>query len=153
MHFRKAAIEDIPQMHAVRMAVKENRLSNPLLVTETAYIPYLTMLGKGWVCETKDNGIVGFGIIDTDKHNIWALFIQPGFEEKGIGSKLHTLMLNWYFRTHRTNLWLSTAFNTRAAVFYRTKGWKESGKHSETEIKFEMSFEDWKRKNNYPYLK
>jgi GNAT superfamily N-acetyltransferase len=71
------------------------------------------------------------------------LFIQPGFEEKGIGSKLHALMLNWYFKTQRTTLWLSTAFNTRAAIFYKTKGWKEAGKYSETEIKFEMSFEDW----------
>ena len=52
--------------------------------------------GKGWVCEIENN-IVGFAIVDLKENNIWALFVQPEFENMGIGKKLHTAMLNWYF--------------------------------------------------------
>jgi GNAT superfamily N-acetyltransferase len=40
--------------------------------------------GKGWVAETEDQ-IVGFSIIDLKENNIWALFVHPDFENKGIG--------------------------------------------------------------------
>ncbi|MBC7862563.1 MAG: GNAT family N-acetyltransferase, partial [Bacteroidia bacterium] len=73
MNFRVALPEDFKELHRIRMAVKENVLNNPLLVTEADYIKYLTVSGKGWLCEV-ENEIVGFAIIDTDDKNIWALF-------------------------------------------------------------------------------
>lgn len=88
MQFREATTADIPQMHRVRNAVKENALSNPNLVKEADYMEYLSRRGKGWVCEV-DSRIVGFAIADVIENNIWALFIEPGFEGKGIGRQLH----------------------------------------------------------------
>jgi GNAT superfamily N-acetyltransferase len=80
--------------------------------------------GKGWVAETEDQ-IVGFSIIDLKENNIWALFVHPDFENKGIGTKLHDVMLNWYFEDNRENIWLGTSPETRAETFYRMSGWKK----------------------------
>ena len=65
------------------IAVKENVLSNPALVTDKDCEEYLNVRGKGWVCET-DNQIIGFAIADLKENNIWALFIRPEYEGLGI---------------------------------------------------------------------
>jgi GNAT superfamily N-acetyltransferase len=143
MIFREAVVSDIEQIQVVRNTVKENVLSNPALVTDKDCKEFLTVRGKGWVCEI-NNIIVGFAIADLKEKNIWALFIHPEFEKKGIGKKLHSLMLDWYFTQTKESVWLGTAPNTRAETFYRKQGWKETGMHGK-EIKFEMNFESWRK--------
>jgi ribosomal protein S18 acetylase RimI-like enzyme len=147
MIFREATIADIPQMQIVRHLVKENVLSNPALVTDEDCKNYITNKGKGWVCEV-NNFIIGFSIADLVDKNIWALFVHPEFERKGIGKKLHDTMLTWYFNQTKETVWLSTAPNTRAEKFYRKAGWKDVGKHGKNEIKFEMNYDDWKKKQD-----
>lgn len=39
---------------------------------------------NGWLCETDDT-LPGFGIADLKDRSIWALFLRPQFESKGIG--------------------------------------------------------------------
>ncbi len=142
MIFREATIADIPQIQVVRNSVKENMLSNPSVVTDDDCKTFLTQKGKGWVCETENN-ILAFAIVDVKDKNIWALFVHPAFESKGIGKKLQDIMLNWFFDQTKETVWLSTAPNTRAEKFYRKAGWKEVGVYGKGEIKFEMNFEDW----------
>lgn len=144
MTFREAGTADITGMHVVRVAVLENRLSNPALITPADYEEFISRRGKGWVCEA-DNKIIGFAIADTLDNNVWALFIQPGYEGKGIGRKLHDMMIGWYFSQTVKTIWLGTAPGTRAEQFYRKAGWKESGMHGK-EIKFEMTIDDWKKR-------
>jgi GNAT superfamily N-acetyltransferase len=149
---REAVINDIPQIQFVRNSVKENTLSDPALVSDKDCVEFLTIRGKGWVCEI-ENIIIGFSIIDLKENNIWALFVQPDFENKGIGRQLHDIMLNWFYSISKSSLWLGTSPNTRAEKFYRLSGWKEAGKHGKDEIKFEMSFQEWKKKKKYIYNK
>ena len=137
MLFREATPTDIPQIQIVRHLVKENVLSNPNLVTDQDCLEFLTIRGKGWVCEC-DGQIVGFAIADLKEENIWALFIDPKFEGKGIGRKLQQIMLDWYFSQDKSYVWLGTSPNTRAEQFYRKSGWIENGKNGSDEIKFEM---------------
>ena len=139
---REAKITDIKQMQIVRNSVKENTLSNPNLVTDNDCEEFITLRGKGWVCEV-ENTIVGFSIVDLKNKNIWALFLHPDFEKQGIGKKLHDVMLNWYFTQTKEPIWLGTSPKTRAELFYKRAGWKEIGIHGKGEIKFEMTFEDW----------
>lgn len=148
MQIREAIIDDISQIQIIRNAVKENILSNPNLVTDADCIEFITLRGKGWVCEI-DGNIVGFAIADLKENNIWALFIHPEFEKKGIGKQLHNTMLDWYFSKTQTTVWLSTAFNTRAETFYRKAGWTAVGLHGTKEIKFELPYEDWLKIQNY----
>lgn len=142
MIIREAKVKDISQIQVVRNSVKENTLSNPDLVTDKDCEKFITERGKGWVCEI-DGKITGFSIVDLKDHNIWALFVDPDFEKKGIGKKLHNIMLNWYFTQTKENVWLGTSPNTRAELFYRKSKWKEIGMHGKNEIKFEMTFENW----------
>lgn len=147
MMYREANTEDIKQIQIVRHTVKENVLSNPDLVTDNDCKEFLTVRGKGWVCEV-DNLIAGFAIADLKDNNIWALFLKPEFEGRGIGRQLHELMLDWYFSNGKENVWLGTSPNTRAETFYRKMGWTETGLHGDDEIKFEMSREDWLEKKS-----
>ena len=142
MIFREATIDDIPQIQLVRNSVKENTLSDPKLVTDEDCAVFITERGKGWVCEI-NNTVVGFAIADLQENNIWALFLDPAFEKKGIGQQLHKLMLDWYFTQTTTTVWLGTGFNTRAVHFYKKAGWAETGLHGTKEIKFEMTYEKW----------
>ncbi len=142
MIIREATIADIKQIQIVRNAVKENTLSDPGLVTDGDCAEYLSSRGKGWVCEIGDE-IVGFSIVDVQDNNVWALFVTPGFDKRGIGKQLHDTMLNWYFSQTSDTLWLGTAPNTRAEAFYRKAGWTEIGTHGKGEIKFEMKRENW----------
>ena len=144
MIFREALVGDIKNMQIVRNSVKENVLSDPSFVTDKDCENYITTRGKGWVCDI-DNAVIGFAIADLEENNIWALFLQPGYEGKGIGKKLHDIMLDWYFSKTKEKVWLGTAPNTRAEMFYRKCGWKEVGKHGKGEIKFEMTYDDWKQ--------
>ena len=142
MIFREATIADIDNYMLVRMAVKENVLNNPALVTKEDNIAYLTRDGKGWVCEIDDQ-IVGFSIVGLTQKNVWALFVHPEFEGKGIGRKLHDVMMDWYFNQTQDKIWLGTEQRTKAETFYKKRGWIAVGMHGNTETKFEMTFEDW----------
>ena len=142
MNFRQAIPEDIPQIQIVRNSVKENQLSNPNLIPDELVEEFITKRGKGFVCEIDDK-IVGFSIVDFVENNVWALFLLPEFEGKRIGKKLHQLMLDEYFSKTKETIWLSTEANSRAEIIYKKQGWKNAGFHG-NEVKFEMSFEDWK---------
>lgn len=144
MIFREALVDDIQQIQVVRNSVKENMLSNPALVPDEDVEEYITKRGKGWVYVTDDK-VVGFSIVDMTDNNIWALFVHPEYEGRGIGKKLHDVMLNWYFEQTEKKVWLGTSPNTRAEKFYRMQGWKEVGVHGKGEIKFEMDYKTWRR--------
>jgi len=140
--FREAMMKDIQQIQVVRNAVRENRLSNPSLITDADYEVYLFSRGKGWVY-VEDDLVVGFSIVDLKDNNVWALFVHPDFEKKGIGKKLYDSMMGWCFKQTKETIWLGTSPGTRAAQFYKMQGWKETGMHGKKEIKFEMSYEFW----------
>ena len=142
MHFKEASISDIYQIQIVRNSVNENQLSNPALVTDADCEDFLFVRGKGWICEV-DTIIVGFAIVDLQENNIWALFVTPANAEKGIGKKLHSIMLNWYFKQTQQTVWLGTAPNSRAEIFYTKQGWTKVGMHGNNEVKFEMTFNKW----------
>lgn len=142
MRIRVAVTSDIEKLHRIRMAVKENVLNNPSLVTTDDYINYLTDSGKGWVCEI-DEMITGFAIIDSIRNHIWALFVDPAYEGIGIGKRLQAVMLGWHFGQRMNSLWLTTSPGTRAEKFYRNTGWVETGRDHNGEIIFEMKESDW----------
>ena len=138
MHIREAQVADIPRISEVRLAVKENVLNNPGLVTYDDYVSYLTHRGKGWVAEG-DGRIGGFAIADLQDHSIWALFVHPDFDRQGVGRALHDSMLSWYFAQTTEPVWLSTAPGTRAEGFYRRAGWRETGRTRNGDVRFELA--------------
>jgi GNAT superfamily N-acetyltransferase len=91
--------------------------------------------------------VVGFAIIDLPQKNVWALFVHPAWEAKGIGKRLHNKMLDWYFSKFDLPLWLSTAPGTRAEKFYYNQGWVQTNILLNGEVKFEMTGESWNQKS------
>lgn len=90
MIYRKATIKDIPLIQVVRNSVKENQLSNPSLIPNELVEKFITKRGTGFVCEIDDT-IVGFSIVDFIENNVWALFLLPEYEGKGIGKKTSSI--------------------------------------------------------------
>lgn len=142
MNFRKALPADVPGMQRVRHSVKENVLSDPALVTDDDCVDYITRRGKGFVCEA-DGRLIGFSVADLWDNNVWALFVDPAYEGRGVGRRLHQMMLDWYFSKTSKTVWLSTAPASRADRFYRKAGWQQTGFHGKGEVRFEMTKEAW----------
>jgi GNAT superfamily N-acetyltransferase len=138
MGLRLARLADIEAMHAVRLAVRENRLSDPAKVTPEHYRAMLQEHGRGWVHEI-DGKVVAFAVGDHRRRNIWALFVAPGFEGRGIGRALHERMVQWLFSRSAEPLWLCTEPNTRAERFYAKAGWQTRGAGRNGEVRFELS--------------
>lgn len=133
---RPALPADIPVMHTIRLRVRENRLSHPSVVTEQDYHDFMARDTMSWVHE-KDGVLAGFVMVDVEKQNLWALFVAPEHEGKGIGRALHESMLAWYFRRGDV-LRLSTEPNSRADAFYRMAGYRYCGESANGEAVFEL---------------
>lgn len=133
-----AATADVDAMHVVRCAVRENRLSRPDRITSDDYRAMLERDGRGWVAEV-DGRIVGFAIADLSRFNVWALFVDPEHEGRGIGRALHDAMMRWFLAQPGVErVWLTTAPGTRAEAFYRRAGWRDRGLDAHGEVRFEM---------------
>jgi len=110
---RVAVQSDIAGMHRVRLAVRENRLTSSA-ITEKHYVPAIEETGRGWVAE--ENGIVlGFAVGNKTTGNIWALFVDPDQDGRGLGSLLHAAMVSWLFEQGLPRLWLGTRPAARRA--------------------------------------
>ena len=147
MIIREAIHTDIPEIQIIRNSVRENQLSDPKLVTDNDVADYISRRGKGWVCE-QDNKLLGFAIVSILDKNVWALFMHPDYEGKGLGKLLHEEMMNWYFSQAENDIWLSTSPGTRAASFYIKAGWEEKGITKNGEIRFEMKKQKWLNRNS-----
>ena len=137
MHFRKALITDFPSLHYIRMSVRENILSNPALVAQNDYELHIKEKGSGWVCEV-DGSIAGFSIINLESGNLWALFVLPEFEGRGIGRKLLELVINDAKDGGLGLIWLTTDLGTRAERLYTQAGWSGKNIESNGEVRFEL---------------
>ncbi|WP_371866888.1 GNAT family N-acetyltransferase [Duganella fentianensis] len=120
--FRQAVVDDIPAMTQIRLSVRENVLSRPDRITYQMYHDYLAALGRGWVAELAGE-VVGFAYADKTDASIWALFILPGHEGKGLGGHLLRLATDWLFGQGHARVILSTGGGTRAERFYAAQGW------------------------------
>lgn len=133
---RPAVRADIPRMHAVRMAVTENRLVSTV-ITEADYVPAIENSGRGWVMEV-DGRIVGFSVGNAANGNIWALFVEPGQERHGHGRQLLEAVVEWLWSQGLQQLWLTTEPGTRAQHFYEAAGWRRAGMTGQGELRFEL---------------
>lgn len=132
---RQAVRADVREIQRVRHAVRENRLVSTV-ITDDEVIAAIEDTGRGWVVE--DGGrIVAFAIGNAGNGNVWALFVEPGFEGRGHGRRLHDVMVDWLWSRGLKRLWLTTEQKTRAQRFYELTGWQNSGVQPNGEILFE----------------
>ena len=136
---RKATPADLPRIHAIRMGVRENILSDPSLVTAEEvdwYCEHAIFL----VCESSGNEesgeIAGFACANHQTGLVWALFVDPEQEGRGHGRALLAETLAQLKAAGHAQAWLTTGAGTRAERFYRRDGWREMGRSLDGQIVF-----------------
>lgn len=126
MHLREITRADVDATMRVRLAVQENRLSDPSRVPRELYHRYIEDIGCGWLVEL-DGEVRAFAVANREpdgRGSIWALFVEPGFEGRGFARALMARCLAWLRTQGLKDLWLCTEPGTRAEAFYRAQGWQ-----------------------------
>lgn len=136
---RLALSSDIEGIFDVRTSVKENHLSREEMeqmgITESSVIDMIEKNRCAWVAV--DNGkIIGFSMILPDEGSLFAAFVLPEYEGRGVGRSLVQLAEQELFKHHEV-AWLETDKNSRAAKFYKRLGWVEKENVSESDIRLE----------------
>ena len=131
---RTAERSDIPRIFEIRAAVRENKLSNPELVTP-ADCEWFIDNSAFWLW-VEDEDVQGFSAADPRDGTIFALFIHPDYEGRGIARKLLPLACETLRAAHHNSATLTTDAGTRAEMFYRQDGWTEIGRQEDGQIIF-----------------
>ena len=132
---RLATAADIPRIFEIRHSVRENVLSDPRRVTETD-VRWFVENGALFVWQEADGTVAGFGAGDPRDGSIFALFVAPGHEGKGIGRALLRQACETVRAAGHREAWLTTEEGTRAERHYRADGWTADGCGAEGEIVF-----------------
>ena len=140
LRIREATHADIAPMHRIRLDVRENRLSDPSWLTPQVYARYLADADAGntWVAEV-DGAIAGFSVGRVAEADIWALFVDPAHEGRGIGRALLEVATRWLFARGVAAIALTTTPATRADRFYATAGWQRGDIDGKGEVTYRLS--------------
>src|SRR5262249_55970826 len=93
---------------------------------------------KGWVA-VRPEEIVAFSIANRASQSIFALFVLPGHEGQGIGSRLLDLALGWLWEHGVERVWLTTGPGTKAVRFYEKRGWRCTGTGPRDDLRYECT--------------
>jgi ribosomal protein S18 acetylase RimI-like enzyme len=136
---RIAQPSDIESIFHVRTSVIENHLSREEMqqmgITESAVAKMIEKSRCAWVA-TEDDKVVGLSMILPDEGCLFAAFVLPEYEGRGIGRRLVVLAEQELFKHHEI-AWLETDKNSRAAKFYMQLGWVNKENVSESDIRLE----------------
>lgn len=133
---RTAGRADLPRIHAIRMVVRENRLSRP--ETITAAVDHLIDRDGFWVFE-EAGSILGFSSADPRDGLIFALFIDPDHEGRGFGRLLLDRACDALAAAGHAAATLTTGSGTRAERFYRLNGWTDAGRTDDGQVIFQKA--------------
>jgi GNAT superfamily N-acetyltransferase len=135
---RKATIDDRPRISEVRLAVRENRLSQASVAKVDETADWIFGNAAFWVWE-EDGAIQGFAVADPRDGTIFGLFIHPDYEGRGIARALLPRACEDLRAAGFAEAMLTTDPGTRAERFYRQNGWEETGRQDNGEIVFRKS--------------
>jgi GNAT superfamily N-acetyltransferase len=132
---RPARETDIRRLMEIRAAVRENRLESLTLGADD-YLPYIAD-ARCWVWD--EAGIVlGFAALDAASASVWALFVMPGSEGRGIGRALLAQTVAEARSRGLPALTLETASGTRAERVYRRGGWQGAGRGAKGTLRLRL---------------
>lgn len=136
MTIRLATSGDIARIFEIRFGVNENRLSDPSVVTE-AHVASFIANEALWVWQEANGIVTGFAGSDRRDGSIWALFVAPGHDGKGIGRALLKHACDALRAAGHTTATLTTEPGTRAERHYRADGWAVTGTNHKGEFVFQ----------------
>ncbi|MDO5897268.1 GNAT family N-acetyltransferase [Agrobacterium sp. Azo12] len=138
---RPAEPSDVEGIFQVRTSVTENFLTVAQLsemgITKASITEMILSSRCAWVAVDAEK-VVGFSMIDLDEGSLFAAFVLPSYEGKGLGKKLVHAAEDALFQYHHV-AWLETSKTTRAAGFYRHLGWRNETDIDGDDIRLEKS--------------
>jgi len=129
---RKATPVDQPRIHAIRMGVSENVLSDPSKVTAEEVAWYREQ--AIFLVAEVDGVVAGFACANHQTGLVWALFLDKAHEGQGLGRGLLDAALAGLKTAGHAQAWLTTGAGTRAERFYRRHGWRDMGRDLDGQI-------------------
>lgn len=136
LSFRAAVLEDLEQLYEIRFSVLENQEPDPTAIPAPRVRAVLEE-GGSYVCEC-DGRPVGFTMASASgkEPNLFALFIRPGYEGRGIGRRLLAMAEAWLRSAGVREARLSTEPGTRADRFYAAAGWERGALGPDGEVRY-----------------
>ena len=137
LRLRPASRADLPRIWEVRHGTVENRPTDRSLVTDTEVAWYLN--DAIFLVSEDDEGVQGFVCANHQTGYVWALFVIDGAQGHGHGTALLDEAIERLRQAGHRQAFLTTDPETKAAAFYRSKGWHEVG----VDIRGEAVFRIW----------
>ena len=136
LEFRHPSGNDLGVLYEIRYSVTENRLVNMVVPREE--VVRRCAEGGAWIC--LDNGkAAAFSIASMNPEpTLWALFVRPSHEGRGIGQQLMAYSVEWFKAQGAACVCLSTDPGTRADRFYQAQGWTRGGLNAAGEVVFTL---------------
>lgn len=141
MLLRHAITADVEALFDVRTSVNQNHLSREQLaelgITPAALAEVINQSPCAWVVEV-DGVTVGFSMVDFETGELFALFVRPEFEGRGVGRLLLQTAEASLFKSHEV-IWLVTDKNddVRANRIYQHSGWYQAANVDSRDVRYE----------------
>lgn len=139
IRIKPAEAADVVGIFNVRTSVNENVLTIEELadmgITPGSVTTMITTEPCAWVA-VENGKVVGFSMINQEEGSLFAAFVLPTHEGRGVGRSLVTEAEKHLFDRH-ASCWLETGSTTRAAGFYRNLGWSNEQDVGDGDIRLE----------------
>ncbi|WP_159710914.1 GNAT family N-acetyltransferase, partial [Geminicoccus flavidas] len=143
-----AGIADVPALFRIRTAVVENAMTMAELAALGITPPSVAAAlsrgeAAGWLALWGGQE-AGFSMVRPAEGDVFALFVLPTYEGRGIGRALLREAERCLADRGVAEAWLCTGAEPglRAPGFYRAVGWREAGRMPDGQLRFVRELRD-----------
>ncbi|WP_404487915.1 GNAT family N-acetyltransferase [Pseudomonas sp. HT11] len=143
MLIRVATPDDIDTLFAIRTSVVQNHLSREQMtalgITPQVLADSIRAAPCVWIAEVEGRP-AAFSMVDRAAGEVFAMFVQPGYEGQGLGRRLMAVAEAALFEQHE-RLFLITdgRDEIRANGFYQRLGWSMVDRLEGDDVRYEKS--------------
>lgn len=140
---RVATPDDIDTLFAIRTSVVQNHLSREQMtalgITPQVLADSIREAPCVWIAEVEGRP-AAFSMVDRAAGEVFAMFVQPGYEGQGLGRRLMAVAEAALFEQHE-RLFLITdgRDEIRANGFYQRLGWSKVDRVEGDDVRYEKS--------------
>jgi GNAT superfamily N-acetyltransferase len=139
---RPATVVDVPTLFAIRTGVRENHMNLEELalagVTPESVVDLIRSGSAATWIGLWDGEPAAFAMARADRGDVFALFVLPEMEGRGLGGALLSAAEAWLASRGVGTAWLLTGGEPglKAARFYAAQGWLAKGRQPDGQIRF-----------------